>query len=282
MAAFQYSVQSDYGLSDDQIRQYAPSVFAQEPHESCSNRYGYVPTSMILSELRAIGFVPTMAMQSKARTEDRQEKTKHLLRFRRRDELGKSKPDVFEAVTVNSHDRTSPYDLYPGIFRIVCANGQIAMAAGCSIKVHHRGDIVRNVVESTLKIVEEAEEVMDQVDQMKSIQLTRSEQLLLAELAIKARFDLLQADEQGQIMEAETVYTPESFLQVHRLADMGHNDLYAIGNILQENGIRGNVEVVDNQGKKHKSKPLRSIDQQTRYNILLWQLEQRFMELKRG
>lgn len=43
-------------LSDEQIRTVAPSIFAQAPHGSRSERYSYIPTATVLAELR--GGVP--------------------------------------------------------------------------------------------------------------------------------------------------------------------------------------------------------------------------------
>ena len=49
------SLRSDYPLSDDQIHRVAPSIFAEAPHESRSQRYAYIPTATVLTELRKEG-----------------------------------------------------------------------------------------------------------------------------------------------------------------------------------------------------------------------------------
>jgi hypothetical protein len=54
------TLRSDYPLSDDQIRRVAPSIFADAPHESRSERYSYIPTAAVLTELRKEGFEPFM------------------------------------------------------------------------------------------------------------------------------------------------------------------------------------------------------------------------------
>ena len=48
-------LRSERPLSDDQIRTVAPSIFAEAPHESRSERYSYIPTAALLSELRREG-----------------------------------------------------------------------------------------------------------------------------------------------------------------------------------------------------------------------------------
>ncbi len=76
------ALRSDTPLSDDQIRRVAPSIFADAPHDSRSERYAYIPTVAVLTELRREGFQPFMACQTRVRREDRRDFTKHLLRLR--------------------------------------------------------------------------------------------------------------------------------------------------------------------------------------------------------
>ena len=61
-------LRSDYPLSDDQIRRVAPSIFADAPHESRSERYSYIPTAAVLTELRKEGFLPRVLGQDLALT----------------------------------------------------------------------------------------------------------------------------------------------------------------------------------------------------------------------
>lgn len=71
-------LRSDYPLSDDQIHRVAPSIFADAPHESRSQRYAYIPTAAVLTELRKEGFQPFMATQTRVRDEGKREHTKHM------------------------------------------------------------------------------------------------------------------------------------------------------------------------------------------------------------
>ena len=264
--------QNLHGLTEEQILQSCPSVFAESPHDSRSARYMYIPTSTVLDALRDVGFVPTTAMQSRARNKDRQDFTKHLLRLRKRDDLGYRKPDVHEVVLVNSHDGSSAYNLYSGVFRCVCTNGLITGDIESTMKVYHKGDIVEQVIESTLEIVEDSEQVMEDIAHMKQIPLTRSEQLLLSEFALKARFGENEEEE-------KTIYQPSDLLRVHRDEDTS-NDLYTTFNVIQENCIKGGVSRRDRKGKRHTTREIKGIDQNVRVNQLLWQFTQRMMELK--
>lgn len=274
-------VQDVYGLDSARIQHFCPSVFAKGKHESRSDRYTPIPTSDILDDLYDVGFIPTVAMQSGSRVEGKQEFTKHLLRLRRKDDLGDSKSDVHEVVLVNSHDGTSAYNLYSGIFRCVCTNGLITGDIDTTMKVYHKGDIVRDVIESTLKIVEESEEVMETVSQMKQVELTRPEQLLLAEYTMKARFNLDNEEENAGTSTQVVPYQPRDFLQVHRDEDFA-NDLYTTMNKIQENMVQGGVSRLDQQGKRHTTKKIRGIDNNVRINKLIWKFSQELLKLKQS
>ena len=75
-------LRSERPLSDDQIRAVAPSIFAEAPHESRSERYSYIPTATVLQELRGEGFEPFMVTQTRVRHDDRRDYTKHMIRLR--------------------------------------------------------------------------------------------------------------------------------------------------------------------------------------------------------
>ena len=75
-------LRTDHPLSDDQIRAVAPSIFAEDKHESRSDRYRYIATGAVLSELRKEGFQPFMVCQTRVRDEGKREHTKHMVRLR--------------------------------------------------------------------------------------------------------------------------------------------------------------------------------------------------------
>jgi hypothetical protein len=69
-------------LTDEQIRNVAPSVFADAPHSSRSARYAAIPTSQVLASLRREGFQPFAVTQGGSRDEEKRGFTKHMLRLR--------------------------------------------------------------------------------------------------------------------------------------------------------------------------------------------------------
>jgi hypothetical protein len=100
-------LRADHPLSDDQIRTVAPSIFAEDKHASRSERYSYIPTAAVLTELRQEGFQPFMVCQTRVRQEDRRDYTKHLIRLRHASQINGAEAN--EIILLNSHDGTSTY-----------------------------------------------------------------------------------------------------------------------------------------------------------------------------
>ena len=115
-------VRSEAPLDEDQMRQAAPSIFAEGKHASRSERYTYIPTIDVLRGLRTEGFEPFMVAQSKSRIEGKAEFTKHMIRMRHvsADASQITKPEANEIILINSHDGASSYQLLAGQFRYAC------------------------------------------------------------------------------------------------------------------------------------------------------------------
>jgi hypothetical protein len=64
-------------ISDDEMRRFAPIVFASQPIESVSERYSFLPTSSILNGMRENGWVPVRAQEQSIWTEARRGFQKH-------------------------------------------------------------------------------------------------------------------------------------------------------------------------------------------------------------
>lgn len=95
-------LRSNTPLTDDQIREVAPSIFAADKHDSRSDRYTYIPTIEILTKLRDEGFQPFMVCQTRVRVDAKREHTKHMLRLRHASQV--ASPETPEIILLNSHD----------------------------------------------------------------------------------------------------------------------------------------------------------------------------------
>ena len=143
------SLRSSSPLTDEQIRAVAPSIFAAEKHVSRSDRYTYIPTGEVLTALRKEGFEPFMVCQTRVRQDDRRDFTKHMVRMRHATQVNDAEAN--EIVLLNSHDGTSSYQLISGLFRYVCSNGLVFGDTFSDVRVHHKGQIVDNVIEGAFE-----------------------------------------------------------------------------------------------------------------------------------
>jgi hypothetical protein len=263
-------------LTNEQLKQFAPSIFATEPWNKVSSRYAFVPTSVVLDELRKEGFVPVKVSQSNTRIEGKQEFTKHMIRLRHQDYLDKPKTvgdEIPELVLVNSHDRSSSYQLSAGVFRLVCSNGMVVRSANFGdISVHHTGDIVGEVIEGSAKIIKEMPQIMEHIKEFRSIKLSTTEQLIFANAAMQLRYPT----DEDSIVAAPI--NAAQLLSVRRAAD-NSNDLWTTFNRVQENFIKGGLRGKGSTGKRMTTRKIASVTEDLRLNKALWLLTEEMARL---
>jgi hypothetical protein len=261
-------------LSNDELRHRAPSAFADHAHESRSSRYAYIPTVAVIDALRAEGFHPVKAMQSRSRM-GRTDYTKHMLTFARIDDtvrgicVGDSIPQVN---LVNSHDGTSAYNLIAGLFRLACNNGlMVAESFAQSIKVQHTGDIIDRVIEGSFTVIDDAVKAGNVSQEWGRIELAPREQLLLATAAANFRW----GNDEGKALPI----LPERLLQAHRAAD-DKPDLWSTFNRVQENIVGGGQRARAANGRRMTVRPVAAIDGNVKLNRALWSLAEEMAKLK--
>lgn len=261
-------------LNNEQLLRSAPSIFATRPWHGVSERYRFVPTIDVVDMLRDRGFMPVRAQQSRSRIEGKGDFTKHLIRFRHSEMMNAPAvgDEIPELVLVNSHDRTSSYQLMAGIFRLVCTNGLVVQSADFgSIRVHHSGgqDFQQRVIDATYQIIEEAPRTMAAIEEWKGITLTRPQQLALADAAME--------------IKPNDSIRPAHLLTARRSADYtdegGNRDLWRTANVLQENLVRGGLTGMNATGRRVRTRPIKSVGEDIRVNRALWTLASRMAEL---
>jgi hypothetical protein len=263
-------------LSEDELRQRAPSVFAVEAHASRSERYAYIPTIDVVRAMQREGFQPFAARQSRTRDASRSEFTKHMIRFRRPD-MAVTVGDVIpELVLVNSHDGTSSYQLTAGMFRVRCLNGLVVQSGTLDdVRVHHKGNVIDNVIEGSFRVIGESVKALAAPDNWSGITMKDDARQVLAEAAHVLRF----GDAEGLV---DTAIEPRQLL-IPRRADDRAADLWTTFNVVQENTIRGGLSGMgrDSSGARRRttSREVKGIDQDVRLNKALWMLGERMAEL---
>jgi hypothetical protein len=264
-------------LTNEQIAQYAPSVFAAEAHESRGERYAYIPTSNVLEGLRNEGFLPMAVGQTRVRDNGKREHTKHLIRFRQAQHVnlvpGQEVPEI---VLVNSHDGTSSYNLMGGIYRVVCSNGLIVGDTSSEVRLRHSGrDVISGVIEGSYRVIEDIKAVAPRVEEFKALVLDPRQQLAFAEAALDLRWD---RDEQGN---SAAPINPEQMLNLRRWEDKG-SDLWRVFNKVQENMIRGGLRGVGATGRRTSTRAVASVSENIKLNKALWTLTDRMASILSG
>jgi len=255
-------------LTEDEMKQYASSLFAKHKHDSRSEKYTYIPTIDIIRSLRKEGWEVYAVSQGGARAKERRGFTKHLVRMRRPNEEVKAIGDtVGELILRNAHDGTSSYKMQCGWFRLVCLNGMISSDKEhpeFSIKFPHRGDIIREVTDSSYKIIGQMKIAADQIKAMKGLQLNLKDQRWLANEAIKLRHE----------DHVIAVLTADSVLTARRKEDTG-NDLWNTFNRIQENITKGGQRYYTfegNEQRRNTTRALTGVVADTKVNSGLWSL----------
>lgn len=256
-------------MDDDQIRAVAPSVFAAAPLPSVSERYAFVPTAHIVSRLRDSGWSPVMASEQSVRLDGRRGFQKHLLRFQRRDAQPVAGEYSPELVLINSHDRSSAYQLHAGLFRFVCGNGMIiADTTFERVSIRHSGFTPDEVTEASFKLLDGIPAITSRVEAFKQRQLTAHELQTFAGEALRLRFEDVNA----------APINPAKLLESRRSEDKGDN-LWHVFNRVQENLLRGGqLDYSRRREDGHRfprTRAIAGLDQNIRLNRELWNLAER-------
>ena len=255
-------------ISDEELRRVVPSIFASQPIEGVSDRYSFLPTSSILQGMRENGWVPVRAEEQSVRTEARRGFQKHLIRFARTEHLqtwekNQVRPEV---VLLNSHDKSSAYQLHCGLFRLVCLNGMVVADATFErISIKHSGFNPDSVIEASFKVLGAVPDIMNKVQLFQDRILTDAERLALATGAATYRWEDL----------AKAPINPSMLLNPRRYGDEA-KDLWTTFNTVQENIIRGGQRDYSRRrpdGRRMpKSRAIHGIDEDMKLNKALWQM----------
>ena len=261
-------LRADYPLSDDQIRTVAPSIFAEDKHASRSERYAYIPTGVVLSELRKEGFQPFMACQTRVRDEGKREHTKHMVRLRHADQINGAETN--EIILLNSHDGTSSYQMLAGMFRFVCKNGLVCGDAVADLRIPHKGDVIGHVIDGAYEVLDGFDLVRERRDEMRAITLDQGESEVFAHAALSLKYD----------DPATPAPITESQLLMPRRRDDDRPDLWSAFNRVQENLTQGGLMGRSANGHHQRTRPIQGIDQNVKVNRALWLLAEGMKRLK--
>jgi len=272
-------------LSNDDLVRIVPGAFATAAHESRSEKFRPIPTMVMIDRLRAEGFVPVSAAQSRTRDASRRGFTRHLIRLRRvqdmeRPAAARRVGDTFaEALLENANDGSSSYKLHRGLFRLICLNGMVTeLPGGDEVRVGHRGnqeDVIRKVIEGTFTVLRDADATLDTAERWEGTRITQDHAMLLAQTAHEIRF--------GE--NATTPIQPRQLIAPRRSEDTAPN-LWNTFNVVQENVMRGGLHGVartpSGRTRNVTTREINGIDEQVGVNKALWKMAANFERLMNG
>ena len=256
-------------LTNEQLKQQAPALFTEEPHYDVSDKYHFIPTIDVINEIKANNWHPVSVSEASVRDEDKEGYQQHLVRFRHFDDLLHPQENAVELLLFNSHDRTKSFSISAGIYRFVCSNGLvIADSVFESYKIKHLGDRVNDVANAVASITAIKPKLIQKVQMLESIQLTKLEKESFSRSSIPLRFD-----KHLQVNHTD-------LLVPHRDEDT-KDDLYTTLNVIQENLLRGNISGVNKiTGRRFTSKEIKSISKDVEVNQGLWDIAERIASIK--
>lgn len=253
-------------LADSQLALEAPSIFAEQAVEGVSSRYTFIPTAQLVTRMRQEGWAPVRAEEQRVRLQNRMGFQKHLIRFQRRDTIAKVGEYAAEICLVNSHDRSSAYQLHAALFRFVCSNGlMVSDSTFEHISVRHSGNEAGEIIDASFKLLAQVPQLTDNVEAFRARQLTDAESKAFAESALLLRWDSLQAAPVG----VDKVLRP-------RRSDDAGRDLWSVFNRVQENLTKGGLKDFARRNEQGRLLPrtraVRGLDENIRLNKSLWHL----------
>lgn len=259
-------------LTNDDIRQFAPSVFAETPWGAMSKRYKFVPTIQVVDWMREEGFIPVRAQQGRTRIEGKADFTKHMIRFRRPEHLDTQLTNIGDEVPeitlVNSHDGTTSYQFYPALFRLVCTNGLIVNSSNFDgICVRHKGgdDFHAEIIDASYRIIDETPVIASQVSEFKEVALTEPQQRILAQAAL-------------EYVGNETL-KPQEVLRTRRTEDNA-GTIWTTFNTVQENLVRGGIRTYNPRTQRRATtRGINSVSGDVGLNRALWRMAEEMAKL---
>ena len=148
-------------------------MFAAAPQTGVSARYTFLPTAQIVTRMRQEGWAPVEVQQQSVRLEGRMGFQKHLLRFQRRDQIARPGEYTPEIALVNSHDRSSAYQIHTALYRFVCANGLMVTDSTIEpVSIRHSGRETEEVISASFTMLAQLPRLTEKVEAFRSRQMT--------------------------------------------------------------------------------------------------------------
>ena len=239
-------------LTEDEIRQRCPLVFATSPTNSkVSEKYTVANTYTVIQDMEKLGWKVVRAAQRRATKKSSGRFSYHMVALQNPDikitkqvEGGEEIVECFpQIILTNSHDGLSCFQFRVGLYRCICSNGLVISDAELSeFKIRHIYYSFENLRAVVGRILEALPSKVERMSQMSNVLLSEDQKLDFAKKALSIRKGVkeeeLQADEE----------TYKDLLTPVRKEDEG-SSLWNVYNVLQEKIVKGGYTTAE-EGKK--------------------------------
>jgi hypothetical protein len=226
-----------------------------------SNAYRFVSTTVVLGAFAELGWFPVTVREARVRKPENRGFQQHLVKLRSREFERREIPvggAIPEIVVKNAHNGDSSLYFFAGVFEKVCCNGLMVWRDKDRVRLPHLGFAPWMVEPAVNHLGVIMASAFADRERWQGLMLERDERLAFADAALPVRFD-------NYAVEAEDLLRP-------RRREQSDRSLWSVYNTVQENIMRGGVPQSRPDGTRFMSRPVRSVDDEVRINLRLWQL----------
>jgi hypothetical protein len=256
-------------LTNDQIRSKAPAIFATKPSSKVSDKYVMVPMNEVIDDLRQLGWFPYDVRQARSKNTANANTQTHMVKFRQEKDFKPFKnvgDEIFELLSINSHNGRVPLSFFSGVFKLACENGLVIMQQEFgNFRVKHIGFTFPEMEELIINHVKKSQDAAKFISEFKKVELKDKEKIELAstihkELKLKSPLDLLLSP---------------------RRAEDDKGDLWTVFNVIQENITKGGLYYLTGpKNRKVKTRPIKNIQRDIDANLTMWGILNQFYETR--
>jgi hypothetical protein len=258
-------------MTIEEVKASCPQAFAQHPSNTVSNKYVFVNTETIITDMEALGWYVVTAKQRKSQKNVNTRFTPHMIIFQNPDVQITSEDEklAVSVILLNSHDGTQVLQFRMGIFRAACSNGLvIPVEEYSSFKMRHRGYSFESLRESMLNFLSSVTNKIDVINKMVEIDLTEDQKMDMALKALLIRnnisFDAVDAPKYSEA-------TLKSVLAPRRPQDR-FDSLWLVMNRVQEAITHGGFKIEIEVEKPRKLPAVKSFEKDFDLNEKLFSM----------
>jgi hypothetical protein len=263
----------------EEAGEFCPAIFSIAPHPLRTDRYSFLPSNVIVSEMQKLGWEITSVSQSGTGVFNR-----HIVRMVHRNlvNFGSADQILPQIVIDNSHDGLTQAQIHMGLYRVISRTGLVISIPehDYSFKFRHVGKNGSDLTELMELVTEKYKELVSHVREMMKVELTDEEIREFAIKAIAAREPWRFKNAQGEILtsKVEKLNNIDEILTPKREENVG-TDLWRVFNTIQEILTNGGYERLSDKERKSRTRAITIPSRNVDFNKDLWELAESYLSV---